>query len=74
MRAQGLDFLCVKKLLKPMVAKYGYILLFKKAHKFLSAYRKEKFIPKGAIAFFILLVLLGLFIWFAIYYLMLSRA
>ena len=33
----------------------------------------EKFVPKGAIAFFILLVLLGLFIWFAIYFLMLDR-
>ena len=32
-----------------------------------------KFIPKGAIAFFILLVMLGLFIWFAIYFLMLDR-
>ena len=34
----------------------------------------ENFRPKGAIAFFILLVLLGLFIWFSIYYLMLSRS
>ncbi len=34
----------------------------------------EKFKPKGAIAFFILLVLLGLFIWFSIYYLMLARS
>ena len=33
----------------------------------------EKFVPKGAIAFFILLVLLGLFIWFGIYFLMLDR-
>jgi hypothetical protein len=33
----------------------------------------QKFVPKGAIAFFNLLVLLGLFIWFSIYYLMLSR-
>jgi hypothetical protein len=33
----------------------------------------KKFKPKGAIAFFVLLVLLGLFIWFAIYYLMLHR-
>ena len=34
----------------------------------------KTFKPKGAIAFFILLVLLGLFIWFAIYYLMLERS
>ena len=34
---------------------------------------KAKFVPKGAIAFFILLVLLGLFIWFGIYFLMLDR-
>ncbi|MFL5787445.1 MAG: cytochrome c oxidase subunit 2A [Flavisolibacter sp.] len=31
------------------------------------------FKPKGAIAFFILLVLLGLIIWFGIYFLMLKR-
>jgi hypothetical protein len=35
--------------------------------------RKEKFIPSGAIAFFILLVLLCLVIWFGIYFLMLER-
>ena len=34
---------------------------------------EKEFTPKGAIAFFILLVLLGLFIWFGIYFLMLSR-
>ena len=34
----------------------------------------ENFKPKGAIAFFILLVLLGLAIWFSIYYLMLARS
>ena len=34
---------------------------------------EQKFVPKGAIAFFILLVLLGLFIWFSIYFLMLER-
>jgi hypothetical protein len=34
----------------------------------------KNFKPKGAIAFFVLLVLLGLFIWFSIYYLMLSRS
>jgi hypothetical protein len=31
------------------------------------------FKPKGAIAFFILLVVLGLIIWFGIYFLMLKR-
>ena len=34
---------------------------------------EETFQPKGAIAFFVLLVLLGLIIWFGIYFLMLSR-
>ncbi len=34
----------------------------------------EKFIPKGAIAFFVLLVLLCLVIWFGIYYIMISRS
>jgi hypothetical protein len=34
---------------------------------------EEKFIPKGAIAFFFLLVLLGLAIWYGIYFLMLER-
>jgi hypothetical protein len=34
---------------------------------------EKEFTPTGAIAFFILLVLLGLFIWFGIYFLMLSR-
>ena len=33
----------------------------------------ERFVPKGAIAFFILLVILGLIIWFGIYFLMLDR-
>ena len=33
----------------------------------------KKFKPTGAMAFFVLLVALGLFIWFAIYYLMLDR-
>ena len=33
----------------------------------------ENFQPKGAIAFFVCLVLLGLIIWFGIYFLMLSR-
>ena len=33
----------------------------------------KAFRPKGAFAFFILLVLLGLIIWFSIYFLMLER-
>jgi Cytochrome c oxidase subunit IIa family len=33
----------------------------------------KNFKPKGAIAFFILLVLLGLVIWYSIYFLMLER-
>jgi len=33
----------------------------------------EKFVPRGAIAFFALLVTLGLIIWFGIYFIMLSR-
>jgi hypothetical protein len=31
------------------------------------------FKPKGALAFFVLLVILGLVIWYAIYFLMLER-
>lgn len=34
---------------------------------------EEPFKPKGAVAFFVCLVLLGLIIWFGIYFLMLSR-
>jgi hypothetical protein len=34
----------------------------------------EKFVPRGAIAFFILLALLGAAIWFGIYFIMLGRA
>ena len=33
----------------------------------------KNFKPKGAIAFFILLVILGLIIWYGIYFLMLER-
>lgn len=33
----------------------------------------EKFVPKGAIAFFILLMLFFLVTWFALYFEMLSR-
>jgi hypothetical protein len=34
----------------------------------------REFKPKGAIAFFVLLVILGLIIWYGIYFLMLARA
>ena len=34
----------------------------------------KSFKPKGAIAFFILLIILGLGIWYSIYFLMLERA
>lgn len=33
----------------------------------------SKFRPKGAIVFFVLLVILGLVIWYGIYFLMLDR-
>ena len=33
----------------------------------------QNFKPKGAIAFFILLILVGMIIWFGIYFLMLER-
>ena len=33
----------------------------------------RNFKPRGAIAFFILLILLGMVIWFGIYFLMLKR-
>jgi len=33
----------------------------------------KQFKPKGAIAFFILLIILGLIIWYGIYFLMLER-
>lgn len=33
----------------------------------------KDFKPKGAIAFFLLLIILGLIIWFSIYFLMLER-
>jgi hypothetical protein len=34
----------------------------------------EKFVPRGAVAFFALLVALGLIIWFTIYFIMLYRS
>ena len=33
----------------------------------------KNFKPKGALAFFVLLIILGLIIWYGIYFLMLSR-
>ena len=33
----------------------------------------KNFRPKGAVAFFLLLILLGIVIWFGIYFLMLER-
>jgi hypothetical protein len=33
----------------------------------------KNFKPKGAIAFFVLLIILGLIIWYGIYFLMLER-
>jgi hypothetical protein len=35
---------------------------------------EEKFLPRGAIAFFVLLLVLTAAIWFGIYFLMLARA
>lgn len=35
---------------------------------------QEKFVPRGAIAFFILLALLGAAIWFGIYFIMEIRS
>ena len=39
-----------------------------------DAQEEEKFVPKGAIAFFIGLLGLGAIIWFSIYFIMLARA
>jgi hypothetical protein len=38
-----------------------------------NADNQEKFVPRGAIAFFVLLAVIGLVIWFGIYFLMLER-
>ncbi len=35
--------------------------------------QEKKFIPKGAMAFFILLVILTLLFWYGIYFLMIGR-
>lgn len=43
-------------------------------HVFDEAAFDRNFKPKGAIAFFVLLVILGLIIWYGIYFLMLARA
>lgn len=45
-----------------------------KAPLFNEAEFDRNFKPRGAIAFFILLVILGLIIWYGIYFLMLARA
>ena len=34
---------------------------------------EEKFVPRGAIAFFVALILFAAFIWFGIYFLMISQ-
>lgn len=39
----------------------------------MKSQHEKKFIPKGAMAFFILLVILSLVFWFGIYFLMISR-
>jgi cytochrome c oxidase subunit IIa family protein len=38
-----------------------------------TEFNEEKFIPKGAMAFFVVLVLLCAVIWYGIYFLMLTR-
>jgi hypothetical protein len=38
-----------------------------------SSSTPKKFFPSGAIAFFVLLVILCLIIWFGVYYLMIAR-
>jgi hypothetical protein len=38
-----------------------------------QVFDEKTFFPSGAIAFFVLLVLLGMIIWFGIYFLMLER-
>ena len=43
-------------------------------HVFNEAEFDRNFKPKGAIAFFVLMVILGLIIWYGIYFLMLARA
>lgn len=43
------------------------------AQKKPPTFNEEKFYPSGAIAFFIILVLLGLLFWFGIYFIMLNR-
>jgi len=39
-----------------------------------SRQNNDKFFPKGAIAFFILLVILSLGFWYGIYFLMIQRS
>jgi len=38
-----------------------------------NQFQEEKFKPVGAMAFFVVLILLGAIIWFGIYFLMLQR-
>lgn len=38
------------------------------------AEQEKKFVPKGAIAFFIILILICLAIWYGIYYIMYTRS
>jgi hypothetical protein len=40
---------------------------------FMESPQEKKFIPKGAMAFFVLLVLLALLFWYGIYLLMIDR-
>ena len=40
---------------------------------FMESPQEKKFIPKGALAFFILLVILTLLFWYCIYLLMIAR-
>ena len=42
--------------------------------EYINVPAKQKFIPKGAMAFFVLLIVLCLIIWFGIYFLMLERS
>jgi hypothetical protein len=55
-----------------LLAKIILLRIFK-TNDMNSDINSEKFIPKGAMAFFVLLVLLCIIIWYGIYFLMLSR-
>ncbi|MGB1247566.1 MAG: cytochrome c oxidase subunit 2A [Chitinophagales bacterium] len=45
----------------------------KKEHQSIEEFEKEKFVPKGAIAFFVLMIISFLVMWFSVYLLILSR-